>query len=56
MNIVIYTGTGTRALQISTTGSVFKPIQVDITSLAPGHYSTELEYVGQTYKSQLIVR
>ena len=56
VSIVIYTATGTRALQLSTTGSVFKPIQVDITSLAPGRYSAELEYGGQTYKSQLIVR
>ena len=56
VNIVIYTATGSRALQLSTTGSVFHPIQVDITSLAPGRYNSELEYGGQTYKSQLIVR
>ena len=56
VNIVFYTVTGSRALQLNTTGSIFKPVQVDITSLAPGRYYAELEYEGQTYKIQIVVK
>ncbi len=56
VNINFYTSTGSPALKLTAAGSVFKPVQVDITALAPGRYASELEYGGQVYKSQIIVR
>ena len=56
VSITFYTATGSRALQMDTTGSIFKPIQVDIASLAPGRYTAELSYDGQTYQFQIIVK
>ena len=54
--IVLYTATGVRALQLSASGSVFNPIRVDVTTLAPGRYAAELTYEGQTIKTQVVVR
>jgi hypothetical protein len=50
----LYTATGSLALSYETTASAFRPIELDLSALAPGRYTAVLEYNSQTRKIRIV--
>lgn len=54
VKLALYTATGGLALSYETTASAFRPIELDLSALAPGRYTAVLEYNSQTRKIRIV--
>ncbi len=52
----LYSSTGAEVLNITHDSSVFDPLIVDVTKLAPGRYKAEITFGGKSYEKQIIKR
>ena len=56
VTVAVYSATGARVFAEQFQASAFYPAQVDLSALAPGRYSVQADYNGNTYKEQIIKR
>ena len=54
VNLSLYTSTGGLALETKASASVFNPIVLDVSALAPGRYTAVLDYEGQSRRVRII--
>ena len=54
VTVSLYTSTGQFVATVETQASIFEPVQMDVSSLAPGRYTAEITYQGTTTRHPVV--